>query len=270
MKTVVGKQNFALQFGISLQAVIPMRKEPFEQSEMVSQLLFGEYYRVEDTQEKWLKVLTLFDHYSGWIDRKNHREVSQEAYLHYETVKPSVLASKIAEIGFSDSSTMLIPAGSSLPGYDPMKEIIVVPDGELRINPLFGYITNPPTQEITRTAVRFLNTPYLWGGRSSFGFDCSGFIQIVFKIHGISLPRDASQQATLGKCIHTFEEHLPGDLAFFASDEGFINHVGMIIASGDIIHCSGRVRIDRMEETGIFNHETGICTHRLKTLQRVM
>jgi cell wall-associated NlpC family hydrolase len=122
---------------------------------------------------------------------------------------------------------------------------------------------------VFETAEHFMNTPYLWGGRSVFGFDCSGFIQTVYKIHGVSLHRNTNQQVLAGRPIYALKNAVPGDLAFFSNDKGMVNHVGMILADGQIIHCSGWVRVDRLDEKGIFNRDRDVYTHRLKEVRRV-
>jgi hypothetical protein len=257
------------QYGIAMQSVIPMRREPLEQSEMVSQLLFGEIYCVEEVRERWLRITTSFDHYPGWINRKISREISRDDYEQIKSSRPVILAARIAELELPDSSAMLIPAGCSLPGYDPSTRNLVMGDMKHIIRPVFGDIVLAPSIQIIQTALGFLNSPYLWGGRSIFGFDCSGFVQVVYKIHGYSLPRDTPQQAESGTEVRNIHETLPGDLAFFVNETDNIHHVGIVISSEEIIHCSGWVRIDKLDPTGIINRETGILTHRLKKLRRL-
>jgi len=246
-----------------------MRRKPREQSEMVSQLLFGEIYCVEEVRQKWLRITTSFDHYAGWIDRKLFREISRDDYVQQEASRPPALAARIAELELPDSSVFLIMAGSSLPGYDPSGHIMVLVDMKLIIRPFFEDIVPARSKQIIQTALGFLNCPYLWGGRSIFGFDCSGFVQVVYKIHGYSLPRDAHQQAESGIEVRTIHEARTGDLAFFADEQGNINHVGIIVSPEEIIHCSGWVRIDRLDPKGIINLGNGILTHRLKNLRRL-
>ena len=256
------------QYGITLQSVIPMRREPQEQSEMVSQLLFGETYCVEEVREKWLRITTSYDHYPGWIDRKLFREISRHDYAQQISSRPRVLTSKIAELELPDSSVLFIQAGSSLPGYDPSTQCIEIADVRLKVRPVIGDIDPAAPIQIIQTALGFLNSPYLWGGRSVFGFDCSGFVQVVYKIHGCSLPRDTSLQAESGIEVRNIHEARSGDLAFFVNETGHLNHAGIIISHEEIIHCSGWVKIDRLDPKGIINRETGIRTHLLALLRR--
>jgi hypothetical protein len=261
-------QQNTWKYGIAMQSVLPMRREPQEQSEMVSQLLFGETYCVEEIREKWLRITASYDHYPGWIDRKLFREISRHDYAQQISYPPLVLASKIAELQLPDSSAFLIPAGSNLPGYDPSTQSIEVADVKLIVRPVIADIVPATPMQIIQTALGFLNSPYLWGGRSIFGFDCSGFVQVVYKIHGYSLPRDTSLQAESGIEVRNIYEARSGDLAFFVNETGNINHVGIIISHEEIIHCSGWVRIDRLDPKGIINRETGIRTHLLTSLRR--
>jgi cell wall-associated NlpC family hydrolase len=122
---------------------------------------------------------------------------------------------------------------------------------------------------LIETAMQFRNSPYLWGGRSPFGYDCSGFTQIVYKINGVRLPRDASQQASVGRIIDTVKETVQGDLVFFAGEKDRVVHVGLAIPPGKIIHCSGMVRIDALDEKGIFNSQVNQYTHRMHSIRRV-
>lgn len=266
-KNLTDKNHPEGKSGVCRVSVIPIRKAPKEQSEMTSQLLFGEYYNIEEIMENWLKITTHFDHCTGWIDRKFFQEADLEKVTE-NRIQP-VLFSKIAEIEMPDGSSQLIPAGSSLPFYDQANHEFMIGKQKFRIRPLLGDILLPASQMIFETASQYLNTPYLWGGRSVFGFDCSGFIQTIHKIHGVSLHRDTSHQVLAGQVISALKHAVPGDLAFFCNDEGKVNHVGMVLADSQIIHCSGWVRVDRLDEKGIFNRERGVYTHRIKEVRRV-
>jgi len=116
----------------------------------------------------------------------------------------------------------------------------------------------------------YLNAPYLWGGRSPFGIDCSGFTQVIYKLNGFKLPRDASQQATIGETLSFIEESESGDLAFFDNEEGNIIHVGIMLENNNIIHASGKVRIDKIDHQGIFNSETNTYSHRLRLIKKIL
>ena len=267
-KTLADKNHPEGTTGVCQVAVIPLRKAPQEESEMISQLLFGEYYYIEEIMEKWLKITTLFDHYTGWIDRKFFQEAGLQKGM--DNQMQPVLYSRIAEIETPDGSLQLIPAGSSLPFYNQACCEFMIGKQKFRIRPLLGDILLPASQKIFETACQFMNTPYLWGGRSVFGFDCSGFIQTVHKIHGVCLQRETGQQVSAGQLISAFKDAVAGDLAFFCNDEGKINHVGMVLSDNKIIHCSGWVRIDRLDEKGIFNQERGVYTHRLKEVRKVI
>lgn len=241
---------------ISTLSAIPMRKEPSDRSEMVSQILFGESMRILDENEKWYLVRLNHDNYEGWIDRKQVEELPEE----------------IQHIGFSGSLChafinrhglkQMISAGSVLLKRDDANGLDLVKASERETNRLIEF------------AEMFLETPYLWGGRTFMGIDCSGFTQIVMRLVGLSIPRDAYQQAEIGENISFVEEATTGDLAFFENTEGKIIHVGMIIRNDSsptprIIHSSGKVRIDRIDHLGIFNEQTNTYTHALRIIKRL-
>jgi gamma-D-glutamyl-L-lysine dipeptidyl-peptidase len=255
------------EYGVVLCSMIPVRSEPREQSEMVTQLLFGEYYRIFDEKGSWYKIITQFDQYQGWIDRKLFEVASKSTFDSFDLQSASVLSSVIARAGQPGKPSLFIVAGSNLPDYNGKKGTFHI---ENRTFQLHRIIHDPvQTRSISDTAEQFLHAPYLWGGRSPFGFDCSGFMQIVYKIHGTALKRDAAQQAEQGRTLGSLSEATQGDLAFFINDKGLINHTGLIISSGQIIHCSGYVRKDRIDEKGIFNSETSEYTHRLHKIIRI-
>jgi cell wall-associated NlpC family hydrolase len=124
--------------------------------------------------------------------------------------------------------------------------------------------------DLINTAYMYLNAPYLWGGKSVFGIDCSGFTQMVYKLNGYKLLRDAAQQASQGEVLSFIEESEPGDLAFFDNEEGKIIHVGIMLENNYIIHASGKVRIDRLDHLGIYNAELNRHTHRLRVIKKII
>ena len=259
-----------MNYGVSLYSIIPMRTEPSEQSEMVSQLLFGESYQVVTREEHWIRITTRFDNYTGWVDSKMHNEIDETTYTRISEEQPMhVLSSLLMSIERHGQPPQLILAGSTMPGYNRKKNLIEIGNVLFHVRWTFGEFASNGLSSIHKTAGQFLNTPYLWGGRSIVGCDCSGFVQVVFKIHGIKLKRDSSQQAEQGEIVPSLEMAHLGDLAFFADDEGRIYHVGLIISASEIVHSSGFVHIDRLDKTGIYSLQMQKYTHRLFSIRRV-
>ena len=224
----------------------PLRLEPTHRSEMVSQMLYGESADVLETAGHFQKVRMDYDGYEGFVHHTQLTAISDEEF----STRPVHIFTEL--FGFAGSDSVMISMGSEVISRDKTE--------------LF-----PATHEsIAKTAMLFLNTPYLWSGRSFFGVDCSGFMQIVFKVHGLLLPRDAQKQAEVGTVLDFIEESLPGDLAFFEDEEGRIVHVGMMLEDQRIIHAYGKVRIDLMDSSGIFNTDLNRHTHRLRFVRRLL
>jgi hypothetical protein len=259
-----------MRYGLSILGIIPVRKEPDERSEMVSQILFGESYEVIDRRANWLQVVMQFDAYQGWIDRKLFTTLGDAAFKQYSMHSPPVLEATIMEIEMPGSGPMLIPAGSSLPGFSGGEGTLDLGGRIFKVTRVFDRVNPHQRQGVETLAEKFINAPYLWGGRSVFGFDCSGYVQVVFKILGIALHRDASQQALQGRAVSAISEILPGDLAFFTGDNGIVNHVGIALSPDTIIHCSGFVRKDKLDEQGIYNEALQKYTHHLRQIRRIM
>jgi len=264
--------NFpGMNYGISGLSIIPVRKEPSEQSEMITQVLYGEHFVVNEIMLGWARVKLAFDGYEGWVDLKMITPLVEKTYLKIDRAPFAVSADIFNIIPVNEEQTMMIVAGSTLPCWRPyLREFSI----EYQIFPYTGNFTYKKPLNIRKVlieqALKYFNAPYLWGGRSPFGIDCSGFSQIIYKMVGYVLPRDASQQVHCGTALSFVEEAKPGDLAFFDNDEGKITHVGIIWEKHKIIHASGKVRIDNVDQFGIYNVETKRYTHQMRVMKRII
>ena len=252
-------------FGICELANIPLRFEPSDRSEIVSQVLFGEFFEITETIKNWQKIKLFDDNYEGWIDVKQSRMISQNNFEALSNAPKELNSDLVEYISTKENILIPIPLGASL-SFLHLKSINTsgfIFEGSKTSN-------IQPKSKLIETAFLYLNAPYLWGGKTPFGIDCSGFTQMVYKLNGYSILRDASQQATLGEALSFIEESEPGDLAFFDNEEGKIIHVGIIMNDNYIIHASGKVRIDRLDHLGIFNAETNRHTHKLRVIKRII
>ncbi len=255
-----------MNYGICNLSAIPLRFEPNDKSEMVSQVLFGEHFKVLEKSKQWRKIRLSYDRYEGWVDVKQYEEITKDQY---QELDKQILNLSSQIVNFvTDKNNILLPIllGSTLPFYK--KNCLKLAAIEYTFE---GAVTSKKGTKdaIIKTAFLYSNSPYLWGGKTPFGIDCSGFTQMVYKLNGIKLFRDASQQASQGEVLSFIEESEPGDLAFFDNKEGEITHVGIIMANNHIIHASGRVRIDRLDQSGIFNEELKKHTHKLRVIKKI-
>jgi hypothetical protein len=273
MAAVVRAQSFWNCYNNSLKmyaicnlSQIPLRREPSDQSEMVSQLLFGELIEITEEKDTWRKVKAIYDDYTGWIDNKQVTFLTDdEARLIFS--HPSFVSIDLVQLALWNKNHVCpIIIGSSLPRYK--NRTFFIGKTEYAFEGNVSDISVPMPEKILEHAYMYLNAPYLWGGRSIFGIDCSGFTQMVFKLCGIKLKRDAIQQSEQGKIINMISESQTGDLAFFDNPDGKITHVGIILSGNHIIHASGKVRIDLIDHQGIFNGETKSYTHNLRMIRR--
>jgi len=253
-----------MTFVACIVPVCPMRKEAGHRTEMVSELLFGEMAEVIEESKAFTKLRSVYEGYEGWCQTSQLTSID---VLQANQSTDLLTAEWIAAIDFN-GHPMQLPMGSSLGLLSGDKGKI----GQYSVT--YNRKTwNPSTvlfsgEAMKMFSLQYLNTPYLWGGRSVFGIDCSGFVQQVFCFFNKKLPRDAYQQATKGEVVGFLQEAQCGDLAFFDNDEGQITHVGLLLNAETMIHASGKVRIDRIDNMGIVNTDTGERTHRLRIIKR--
>jgi gamma-D-glutamyl-L-lysine dipeptidyl-peptidase len=255
-----------LTHGVCNLTVIPLRKEASHQSEMVSQVLFGEHFEIIERSGLWCRVKLAYDGYEGWVSSVQFEPIDLQEFAKLNKEQYCV-SFDLVQIMLHENSLFSIVLGSSMPHFK---------DHTCRLGRTAfrfeGNVKCPEklqtTKGIVENAYMYLHSPYLWGGRTPFGIDCSGYTQMVYKLAGIRLKRDAWQQAEQGSLIHLVDEARPGDLAFFDNEEGRIVHVGVILPNNQIIHASGKVRIDSLDHHGIFNAETRKYTHNLRLIKR--
>ena len=256
---------------IVLHSVVPVRAEAKESSEQLTQLLFAETVDILEQQPRWLKVQNDVDGQTGWVDFKMITPLSDsEAEQVAKADKSARIMMPMAyAVSENNGQTIPLTAGTCLPNYkDGHFEILGV---GFRIDPeMVSEKILDMTPENVMTVVRFfLNIPYLWGGKNALGMDCSGFTQIIHSLFGHQLLRNASEQASQGIQVSSLEDAQTGDLAFFDHEDGKISHVGIVLDSKRIIHCSGRVKVEKLDETGIYSIEQGgTYTHHLVSIRR--
>jgi hypothetical protein len=252
-----------MEYGICNLAVIPLRAEANDKSELVSQILFGEIFEILEWKESWVKIVTAYDDYTGWIGRQQFIMIAHFAFKKFRQTPPALTYRPVTQAWKIENNSLLyLPIGSSLAFLEGTTCHI----GNDRFE-IIGEIGVSGT--LIETATSFLNTPYLWGGRTHFGIDCSGFTQAVFKLRGIHLLRDAYLQAEQGTLIEALKNAKMGDLAFFENAEGRITHVGILINNQKIIHASGKVKIDTIDDKGIYSEDLKRYTHKLATIKRI-
>ena len=257
---------------IALHSVIPVRTEAREEAEQNTQMLFGELAEVIDEQPRWKRIRLESDGQEGWVDAKMVTPMTDKEYAaHKKALKTAATVAFPMAYAMSENNGQTIPltAGTRLTNYkDGRFEVLGV---GFRIDPSM-VITAPLelNQENLLKAVRFfINVPYLWGGKNALGMDCSGFTQTVMSLFGKALLRNASEQVTQGKPIKDLSKAKAGDLVFFDHEDGKISHVGIVIDPERVIHCSGRVKVEKLDSQGIFNAETGEYSHHLTQIRRL-
>jgi len=254
-----------MKYGLSNLSIVPMRAEATDLSEMVNQILFGEQYKIIENRKKFSKIRLSHDKYEGWICNKQLFEIEKADYDNLLSSEKNY-TTDVLDIIKSDSFQTIV-MGSVLP--EIQNSIFRFNNTDYTFD---GLTTNVKQEKgmLIENAMMYLNSPYLWGGRTPFGIDCSGLSQMVYRLNGIDIPRDADEQAEVGTTLSFVEESESGDLAFFDNAEGKIVHVGIILENNHVIHASGKVRIDRIDQQGIFNDDLGSHTHKLRLIKQIV
>ncbi|MCX7863154.1 MAG: C40 family peptidase [Bacteroidales bacterium] len=255
------------QYALVNIACLPLRSEPSEKAEMATQVLFGDVVYVIEEFGNWVRVHCPFDDYIGWIDSKtlyyidNYTESKNNTYYSTDSLFSWAIN--------ADGQRILIPAGATLLNYSEANNTFNMFGTTYQLTqPLNLY--KATANNVIHLATQFLNCPYLWGGKTAFGIDCSGLVQIVYKIIKVPLLRDAKHQVYQGITINFIEEALPADLLFFHNEHGQIIHVGIYLGNNKIIHASGKVRIDDVDNYGIYRKDCNKYTHTLATIKRIL
>ncbi len=255
-----------MEYAVISVAAAPVRRKPDHRKEMVNQLLFGETVRIlKEKGPLWVKVRGLHDGYEGWLTRTLLEETDELTAGNRSLFVAADLLSQLS----AGEKKLSIPVGSSLPFFESGKIKLAGTEYDFSGNYFRRDEQKPDGTLIQKLSLPWLNAPYLWGGRTPLGVDCSGFVQVVFKQAGIDLPRDAWQQAQEGRAVKHFKEATAGDLAFFDRGEEIV-HVGILLPDERLIHASGKVRIDGLTKKGIIHAETGERTLKLRALRRIL
>ena len=250
-----------MHHGICNLSIVPIRILAEDASEMVTQLLYGDHFKILEKRKYWSKIRDDFDGCEGWVRNNQFIPISRQDSKNLKSSGGTKFSADLVSY-VSDGNTALIPVvlGSAVNNSKFLSHkfegtLVGSEDGK---------------SNLIITALHYLNAPYLWGGKTPFGIDSPGFTQMVYKINGHKLLRRAEEQATQGEALSFIEESEPGDLAFFDNKEGQIYHVGLIMQDNFIIHVHGKVRIDRLDHTGIFNTEQRKYTHKLRVIKKIV
>lgn len=249
-----------MEYGICHLSSIPVYAEKEKLATLVNQVLYGEHFKVLELKKDWCKVRLAYDKQEGWILRSQYFPLTKDEYQQAEDTKPVKFSGDlVSAIEDNHKQIRAITVGSVISNCQLMKHQF---NGtELKEDDQSTHLLN--------FSLYFLNAPEMHGGRTPFGIDSAGLVQLAYRTNGISLPRTAIAQSKFGEALSFIEESKAGDLAFFDDGDGTIYHVGIILGDHRILHVHGKVRIDRLDHTGIFNADTKKYSHSLRVIKKI-
>lgn len=258
-----------MSYAICPLSSAPLRSSPSHKSEMVSQILFGETVELLEVKgRQWAQVRLSDDNFIGWVSLNQVEAITPSEWEAYRQHYAFVL-DPWCTVMHNDFFQPLC-LGARLPLFDGIRFQVGEKSFTFSGQAVFPQDLQATGEIVIKLARRYLNVPYLWGGRSSLGVDSSGLVQVVYRIAGIKLPREPFQQVLHGETVDFADQAKPGDLAFFENRFERINHTGIVLPEGQILHVSGKVRIDTLDHYGIYNKEFSRYTHRLRIIRRVL
>ncbi len=249
-----------MQYGICPLSTVPVKITPEESTEMISQLLFGEHFKILESRKYWSRIRVAFDKTEGWILNRQMAFITDEEYIQIDKSVHRYTSDLISYVENGNQLLIPIVLGSSI---NNSKTLAIKFEGN-------AVQSKQLKADLIKIALLYLNSPELHGGKTPFGIDASGFTQMVYRINGYCLLRTAEAQATQGDALSFVEESEAGDLAFFDNSNGVIDHVGIIMDNNYVIHVNGMVRIDRLDHTGIFNNDLRNYTHKLRVIKKII
>ncbi|AWX45742.1 putative endopeptidase [Flagellimonas maritima] len=250
-----------MRYGVCHLSIVPIRILPDDSEEIISQLLYGDYFKVLESRKKWSRIRISHDACEGWVINDQFTNILESDFQKLDATQNHKFSSDIiSHIDTENGLFIPIIMGSIVSSSQFLKHKF---EGE-------HIKGKKPKSGLVDTALLYLGAPYMWGGKTPFGIDCSGLTQMVYKVNGYQLKRSSAEQSKQGEALSFIEESEPGDLAFFDNPEGIIDHVGIILKDNYIIHVHGHVRIDRIDHTGIFNTHEKRYTHKLRVIKKVI
>ncbi|MEM8509810.1 MAG: C40 family peptidase [Bacteroidota bacterium] len=250
-----------MEYGLGHLSIVPIRLSPDEDAGMISQIIYGDHFKIKESRKTWSRIRITYDGCEGWVQNNQITRISETSFRKIEQQDPIYSTDFITHVCTGDNVFLPVLLGSRMD---------IAPILQHTMEEAMPIAIKSSKNNLVTTALLYLNCPYLKGGKSPFGIDSSGFTQMVYKINGYRLLRTTEQQATQGEPLSFIEESEAGDMVFFDNSEGSIDHVGIILENNYVIHCFGSVRIDRIDHTGIFDVRKRRYTHQLRVIKKVI